>query len=154
MDIHDIVAGIYTDKRVNEFVSKQHPVDLQGDLLHHCIMEIYRIHEKYPGKIEHLHESNQLWPVFHGLVCRQLYSEKSTFYTKYRRPCGQQDVDGLSILEETPKDEQEATFKRLVARLGHSAAIGAMKEIERQESLRIANFGKVKVVKVKQQELF
>jgi len=57
-------------------------------------------------------------------------------------------------LEETPKDEQEATFKRLIDRLGYSAAIGAMKEIERQESLRIANFGKVKVVKVKQQELW
>ena len=154
MNIHDIVAGIYTDKRVNEFISKQRPVDLQGDLLHHCITEIYRLHEKYPGKIERLHESNQLWPFFHGMVCQQLYSEKSTFFTRYRRPCGQQDVNGISIYEEPPKDAQEATFKRLVARLGYSAAIGAMKELERQEMARITDYGEKKVLKFKQKELF
>ena len=73
------------DKRVNEFIRKCEPSDLREDLLHHCILELYRIAEKYPGKIEALHNAGELWPWFHGLISRQLMSDKSTFYTKFRR---------------------------------------------------------------------
>ena len=83
--MHIIVEQLYTDRRVREFIAKQEPADLRDDLLSHCICEVYRIAEKYPGKIEGLHDANQLWPWFHGLVCQQLRSKKSTFYTRYRR---------------------------------------------------------------------
>ncbi|MGG7036948.1 MAG: hypothetical protein ACI7YS_17400 [Flavobacterium sp.] len=85
VQINDIVQWLYLDRRVNEFIRKQKPSDLQDDLLHHCIAEVYRINDKYPGKIIALFEANQLWPWFHGMVCNQLHSTKSTFYTKFRR---------------------------------------------------------------------
>ena len=85
MCLTTIVSQLYKDRRVNEFISKQQPCHLQGDLLHHCILEVYRINDKYPGKIEALNDRNELWAWFHGLVCRQLHSTKSTFYTRYRR---------------------------------------------------------------------
>jgi len=84
-EVHRIVEQLYTDRRVREFISKQEPADLQQDLLSHCIMEVYRIAEKYPGKIEALAERNEIWPWFHGMACQQLRSNKSTFYTRYRR---------------------------------------------------------------------
>lgn len=83
--IHDIILAIYTDRRVNEFIRKQQPSDLQDDLLHHCITELYRLYEKYPGKIEQLFNNNKLWPYFHGMACMQLKSKNSTFYRKFRR---------------------------------------------------------------------
>ena len=85
MQIHAIVEWLYLDKRVNEFIGKQQPAELQADLLHHCILEIYRIHDKTPGKIEALHAADQLWPWFHGMACMQLRSKKSTFFARFRR---------------------------------------------------------------------
>jgi hypothetical protein len=97
--IHDIVLAIYTDKRVNEFIRKQKPTDLQEDLLHHCITELYRLHEKYPGKIEELFSTNKLWPYFHGMACMQLKSKTSTFYRKFRRTFESEDKIPVMIAE-------------------------------------------------------
>lgn len=155
MTIHAIVEQLYRDRRVNEFIRKQQPSDLQDDLLHHCISEIYRIAEKYPGKIEQLHTDNQLWAYFHGMACQQMHSNKSTFWSKYRRPyMDLNESNCLSIKDELPENDDKATFEALVARLGAESAKYVVLEIERQESLRIANFGKEKVVKFKQPELF
>jgi hypothetical protein len=84
-ELHRIVSALYTDHRVRQFINRLQPADLRDDLLQHCTLEVYRIAEKYPGKIEALHTSNQLWPWFVGAIKQQLMSKKSTFYTKHRR---------------------------------------------------------------------
>lgn len=155
MTLNAIVEQLYRDRRVNEFIRKQQPADLQDDLLHHCISEIYRIADKYPGKIEQLHAGNQLWPYFHGMACQQMHSTKSTFWSRYRRPFVNLDeTNYLSIKEEAQEFDDNGQFEAIVDRLGADAAHYAIQEVERQESLRIANFGKEKVVKFKQPELF
>jgi len=83
--IHDIVGSLYTDRRVKEFIGLQEPADLREDLLHHCVLEIYRMHEKYPGKIEKLHIDGQMFAFFVGMVKNQNWSEKSTFWSRFKR---------------------------------------------------------------------
>ena len=89
--IHDIIESIYNDKRVNEFIAKLKPTYLQADLKSHCICEIYRVSNKYPGKIETLFHNNQLFAWFVGMAKIQLFSERSTFYRLHRR-CFEDDV--------------------------------------------------------------
>lgn len=85
MELSNIIQGLYLDQRVKEFINKQQPCHLRGDLLHHCITEIYRINDKYPGKIEALYNKGELFAWFVGMVRNQLHSNKSTFFTKFRR---------------------------------------------------------------------
>lgn len=83
--IHDIIESIYNDKRVNEFIAKLKPTYLQADLKSHCIYEIYRLSNKYPGKIETLFQNDQMFAWFTGMAKMQLFSERSTFYRLYVR---------------------------------------------------------------------
>lgn len=85
MQVADIVAQLYNDRRVVELISRQQPADLQQDLLHHCILELYRCEEATPGKLLHLHQAGELFAFFVGMVRRQNWSDKSTFYTRYKR---------------------------------------------------------------------
>ena len=135
MAINDIVLWLYKDQRVNQFIAKQHPQDIQQDLLHHCILEIYRLYEKWPGKIEKLHTEGKLWPYFHGMASMQLRSKTSTFFRKYRRgfepeekiPLMVQQPDEVEIKQvdqdfvdyvysqiEKPKKERTINFKQMV----------------------------------------
>lgn len=158
MTLNAIVEQLYRDRRVNEFIRKQQPADLQDDLLHHCISEIYRIAEKYPGKIEQLHAGNQLWPYFHGMACQQMHSTKSTFWSRFRRQSLPIDALDWDIADEAPPGQynalQRELYETIYDRHGKGFADYQFLEIEKQEEQRIANFGKEKVVKFKQPELF
>lgn len=158
MTLNAIVEQLYRDRRVNEFIRKQQPSDLQDDLLHHCISEFYRIAEKYPGKIEQLHTDNQLWAYFHGMACQQMHSTKSTFWTRFRRQSLPIDALDWDMPDDAPPGQynalQRELYETIYDRHGKQFADYQFLEIERQESLRIANFGKEKVVKFKQPELF
>ena len=154
MNLHQIVEALYRDSRVNEFIRKCRPTDLQDDLLHHCITEVYRIAEKYPGKIERLHDAGELWPWFHGMICQQLMSEKSTFYTRYRR--------SFSPLEHLPpdlhaperyQDRQRELYDTIYIRNGRAFAEYAFNEVDRMEDERVINYGR-KVRKDNQMQLF
>lgn len=102
MDINGIVLQLYQDRRVKEFISRQQPADLQQDLLHHCILEIYRMHEVHPGKIEKLFNDGKLWPYFHGMACMQLKSKTSTFFRRFRRTFEPEEM--IPAMIEEPKD--------------------------------------------------
>ena len=145
MNLHQIVEALYRDSRVNEFIRKCRPTDLQDDLLHHCITEVYRIAEKYPGKIERLHDAGELWPWFHGMICQQLMSEKSTFYTRYRRQF--LPIEALDF--DQPDDAPPGQYSRLQRELyetiydkrGKGFADYMVRDIERQELERIKKYG-------------
>lgn len=107
LTLHKVVEQIYLDARVNEFLKKLRPEHLQEDLKSHCITEIYRVSEKYPGKIEWLAERDQLFAWFVGMAKMQLFSTRSTFYRKHRR-CF---ADDTWIDIETPEAPQEFEFK-------------------------------------------
>jgi len=92
MDLHKIVTSLYNDRRVNEFINRLQPADLRDDLKQHCFLEIYRMEERHPGKVSALHQANQLWAWFHGLVRMQLTSEKTTFYRLFRRTMAGEDA--------------------------------------------------------------
>lgn len=83
--LHQIIQKITTDKRVLEMVEKMKPADLQKDLLSHCKEELYRIAQKYPGKIEELDSTNKLFAYFTGLIYKQQCSTTSTFYRRLRK---------------------------------------------------------------------
>lgn len=86
ISINDIVLQVYTDRRIKEFIGRLNPSDLREDLMHHCVLEIYRIAEKEPGKVEALaSRGNELFGWFTGMVHLQLESKTSTFYRKFRR---------------------------------------------------------------------
>lgn len=104
-EVHDIVKCVYTDKRIKEFISKLKPASLQDDLMMHCISEIYRVAELYPGKIEGLQERKQMFAWFVGMAKIQLMSKRSTFYRKHRREfCDETLID-------TTKGEIEEPFE-------------------------------------------
>ena len=155
--LNQIVEQLYRDRRVNEFIRKQQPSDLQDDLLHHCISEVYRIATTYPGKIEKLYQDNQLWPYFHGIACQQMHSKKSTFFTKFRRQMVPIDVIDWEIKEDQPHGQyaqrQRELYETIYERNGKAFADYAISDIERQEDKRVLTFGQVKQ-KVKQPELF
>ena len=79
-ELHYVVEQLYTDRRVNEFLGKMQPRLFIKDLTHHCILEIYRIGMKYPGKIEGLFKVYQLFGWFVGMAKMQLFSPRSSFY--------------------------------------------------------------------------
>ena len=101
MPLHEVVERLYRDKRLNEFIKKLKPECLQDDLKSHCFLEIYRVAETHPGKIEDLDKKNQLFAWFVGMAKMQLFSTRSTFYRKHRR----QFADDTLIDMERP-DEQ------------------------------------------------
>jgi len=61
------------------------PADLQEDLKHHIISELYRLHEKTPGKIEAIYSRGEMFPFLVGMVRLQFMSSKSTFHRLFRR---------------------------------------------------------------------
>jgi hypothetical protein len=84
--IHEAVAGMHNDRRVKQLVGKMHPPDLQDDLFQHCILEIYRVAQKCPGKVEGLVERNEMFAWFSQVIKLQMTGSHSTFFRKYRRP--------------------------------------------------------------------
>jgi hypothetical protein len=97
-------------------------------------MEIYRMHEVHPGKIEKLFTDGKLWPYFHGMACMQLKSKTSTFYRRFRRtfepeeripvmivepeykevkPVDQAFADYVYSVIEQPKKESKSNFHQI-----------------------------------------
>lgn len=89
MHINAIVESLYRDRRVNELVNKLQPADLRDDLLHHCIMYVFKIAAKCPGKIEALFERDELFAWFQRALKMELIGENSSFFRTYRRPCAE-----------------------------------------------------------------
>ena len=85
MTLNQIVEELYRLPALNQFIGKLKPDDLQADLKQHCFCELYRIAEKYPGKIEALHERDQLFAWMVGAIKMQLFSSRSTFSRRFRR---------------------------------------------------------------------
>jgi tyrosine-protein phosphatase YwqE len=132
LTIHDIVAAVYLDRRVNEFLQKQEPADLRQDLLHHCVMEIYRINDKYPGKIEELHSKDLMFAFFVGMVRNQLHSKKSTFFTRFRRMFVEIDNCHIFLSESENYDQrQKALYETLALTRGFDFAKAAMSELDK-----------------------
>ena len=157
MELHAIVQQLYTDRRVTEFISKQQPAELREDLLHHCIMELYRIATKYPGKVEDLWQRGELWPWFHGMACNQLRSAKSTFFSKFRRQYIELESANLRNLpDDLPTYLSDDDYNTAISkRNGSNFASYVAGEVERQEKERLSNFGlKMRKTESNQLQLF
>lgn len=76
---------MYKDPKFCELISKMRPSDLQEDLKHHIISELYRLHEKTPGKIEAIYNRGEMFGFLYGMVRLQFMSSKSTFHRLFRR---------------------------------------------------------------------
>ncbi len=139
VQIHEIVTSVYNDRRVNEFLSKQEPADLRDDLKHHCVMEIYRMNAKYPGKIEALYQEGKMFAFFVGMVRNQLHSEKSTFFTRFRRHFEPEEAY-LHIADKLPDTVQDQDETEAVAKFGAGFIDYFYKKFaERGQKRQIAN---------------
>jgi len=83
------------------------------------------MHEKYPGKIEELHGKGLMFAFFVGMVRNQLHSEKSTFFSRFRRPFVEIDNCHIFLTEGENYDQrQKSIYETLVIKEGvHNARV-------------------------------
>ena len=82
-------------------------------------------------------------------------SDKSTFYTRYRRKFQPIESIPANLKEiESYKDRERELYESLYIRHGKAFADYSFRDIERQEDLRVGDFGKDKNITNKQMELF
>lgn len=156
--VHSIILGIYQDCALLELLSKLEPADLREDLFHHFIERCYLIAERYPGKLEELaacdrnycHIVNAAEPHKRELTAwciggikRELMSSRSPFARKYRKRYEPLEVIGRNVPDEIEEKRNPIeTYNRLVEKGGNGFAAGVWAEIERQEKIRVRDFGK------------
>ena len=108
--IHNIILAVYNDPKFCELISKMRPADLQEDLKHHIITELYRLEEKTPGKIEAIYNRGEMFGFLYGMVRLQFMSSKSTFHRLFRR-----QFDELTGVERVDDNMTEYEIAYLMA---------------------------------------